>query len=65
MENGQNTKNGRSARKILNTQSSSWGYLWYHGDAVPIVNSLIMAMTYSVRRATRLTKIFDWPIPNF
>ena len=30
-----------------------------------IVNGWITAMTYSVRRATRLTKIFDWPIPNF
>ena len=59
------TNNGRSARKILNTQSSSRGYLWYHGDAVPIVNGWITAMTYSVKRATRLTKIFDWPIPNF
>ena len=55
----------QSARKILNTQSSSRGYLWYHGDAVPVVNGWITAMTYSVRRATRLTKIFDWPIPNF
>ena len=44
---------------------SSRGYLWYHGDAVPVVNGWITAMTYSVRRATRLTKIFDWPISNF
>ena len=55
---GTTTNNGQLARKMLNTQSSSRGYLWYHGDAVPVVNGWITALKYSVRRAIRLTKIF-------
>ena len=30
-----------------------------------IINGLLMAMSSSVRHATRFHKNYDWPIPNF